>query len=104
MACTARRLPAADGLPIIERLLLRNEDGRDPFVPLLLWWAVEQHSLPGREQVLRDDHSLSRAVPIEIAERAAPPEEHDDEETHHDRRQAHPGVRARGGGAGRGIE
>ncbi|MBI1913523.1 MAG: c-type cytochrome [Planctomycetes bacterium] len=53
LACTARRLPVADGLPIIERLLLRNEDGRDPYVPLLLWWAVEQHAVPGREQVLR---------------------------------------------------
>jgi putative membrane-bound dehydrogenase-like protein len=52
LACTARLLPVADGLPIIERLLLRNEDGRDPYLPLLLWWAVEQHALPGREQVL----------------------------------------------------
>src|SRR5205085_10991038 len=52
-ACTARRLPAADGLPIVERLLLRNEDGRDPYIPLLLWWAVEHHAVPAREQVLR---------------------------------------------------
>jgi putative membrane-bound dehydrogenase-like protein len=52
LACSARRLPVADGLPIMRRLLERNLDGRDPHIPWLLWWAVEEHAIDGREQVL----------------------------------------------------
>jgi len=52
LACSARRLPAADGLPIVRRLLERNLDGNDPHIPLLLWWAVEEHAVEAREQVL----------------------------------------------------
>jgi putative membrane-bound dehydrogenase-like protein len=52
LACTARRLPAGDGLPIVGRLLERNLDGRDPHIPLLLWWAVEAHAVSARGQVL----------------------------------------------------
>src|SRR5262249_35068939 len=29
-----------------------NLDGKDPHIPLLLWWAVEAHAVAGREQVL----------------------------------------------------
>jgi len=53
LACTAKRLPADQGLPIVERILLRNEDGQDSHVPLLLWWAVEQNAVSAREQVLK---------------------------------------------------
>jgi putative membrane-bound dehydrogenase-like protein len=52
LACTARRLPAADGLPIVRRLLERNLDADDPHIPLLLWWAVEEHAIDAREPVL----------------------------------------------------
>jgi putative membrane-bound dehydrogenase-like protein len=52
LACSSRRLPAADGLPIVRRLLERNLDGKDPHLPLLLWWAVEEHAVAAREQVL----------------------------------------------------
>jgi putative membrane-bound dehydrogenase-like protein len=52
LASTAKRLPADDGLPIVARLLLRDEDAADPHVPLLLWWAVEHHAIAAREQVL----------------------------------------------------
>ncbi len=52
LACTARRLPARDGLPVVERLLLRNLDGKDPHLPLLLWWAVEENAGTARERVL----------------------------------------------------
>jgi putative membrane-bound dehydrogenase-like protein len=52
LASTARRLPARDGLPIIERLLLRNLDGKDSHLPLLLWWAIEEHAVASRERVL----------------------------------------------------
>jgi putative membrane-bound dehydrogenase-like protein len=43
LACSARRLPAADALPILKGLLSRNLDEADPYIPLLLWWAVESH-------------------------------------------------------------
>jgi putative heme-binding domain-containing protein len=52
LACSARRLLPAEGLPIVRRLLERDLDGQDPHVPLLLWWAVEQHAVAAREQVL----------------------------------------------------
>lgn len=45
LAATAKRLSAEQGLPIIENLLRRDVDGHDPFIPLLLWWAIEQHSI-----------------------------------------------------------
>jgi putative membrane-bound dehydrogenase-like protein len=53
LACTAKRLPARDGLPIVQRLLERGLDSDDPHLPLLLWWAVEAHALNAREQVLK---------------------------------------------------
>jgi putative heme-binding domain-containing protein len=52
LASTAKRLPATDGLPIVERLLVRDEDANDPHVPLLLWWAVEAHAIESRDQVM----------------------------------------------------
>ena len=52
LACSARRLPAVDGLPIVRHLLERNLDGKDPHIPLLLWWAVEEHAIDGRELML----------------------------------------------------
>ena len=46
LACTAKRLPTKDALPIIKNLLLRETgDEKDPYIPLLLWWAVEQHCI-----------------------------------------------------------
>lgn len=41
LACTAKRLPAADGLQIVRNLLSHSEDAADNRIPLLLWWAVE---------------------------------------------------------------
>ena len=41
LACSAKRLPAPDALPIIRALLAHSEDERDIHVPLLLWWALE---------------------------------------------------------------
>ncbi|MCZ2341955.1 MAG: ThuA domain-containing protein [Bacteroidales bacterium] len=41
LASTAKRLPAAQGLPIAGTLLTRSEDAQDPFLPLLIWWAFE---------------------------------------------------------------
>jgi putative heme-binding domain-containing protein len=52
LACTAKRLSARDGLAIIEQLVKPSEDVTDPHMPLLLWWALEHHSLSAREAVL----------------------------------------------------
>lgn len=52
LACSARRFRTADALPVIEALANRPEVARDPYVPLLLWWAVEQHAISGQNQVL----------------------------------------------------
>ncbi len=60
LACSAKRLPAADALPLIERLALRTEDAKDPYIPLLLWWALERYAVPARERVV--DFFSSRAA------------------------------------------
>jgi putative heme-binding domain-containing protein len=41
LACSAKRLPAAEALPIVKVLLTRREDVNEPRIPLLLWWAIE---------------------------------------------------------------
>lgn len=52
LACSAKRFPAADALPIIHELLLRNSDARDPCIPLLDWWAIENIAITNRNAVL----------------------------------------------------
>ncbi|MBS0210203.1 MAG: ThuA domain-containing protein [Planctomycetes bacterium] len=51
LACTARRLPTAQCLPIVARLLTHSEDVEDIHLPLLLWWAIESKAGSDREQV-----------------------------------------------------
>ena len=51
-ACTAKRLPAKEDLPIIRALLDHDEDAADPRQPLLLWWAIEAKADTDREAVL----------------------------------------------------
>jgi putative heme-binding domain-containing protein len=41
LACSAKRLPVNDALPIIHELLHHDEDLNDPHIPLLIWWAIE---------------------------------------------------------------
>ena len=53
LAASARRLPGADGLPIVERLLRRGLDRDDPYMPLMLWWAVEARALTDTDRLLR---------------------------------------------------
>jgi putative membrane-bound dehydrogenase-like protein len=53
LASTAARLPAAQALPIINANINRDLDHDDPYIPLLWWWAVERHSISGRDQVMR---------------------------------------------------
>jgi putative membrane-bound dehydrogenase-like protein len=52
LACTARRLPAEQALPIVHSILLRDQDLADPHIPLLLWWAVERHAVSAADEVL----------------------------------------------------
>lgn len=53
LACTAARLPARFALPLINANIIRDIDDKDERLPLLWWWAVEKHSLSGREEVLK---------------------------------------------------
>jgi putative heme-binding domain-containing protein len=52
LACTAKRLPADDALPIVRGLLAHSEDAADIHLPLLLWWAVESKCADHRDRVL----------------------------------------------------
>jgi putative membrane-bound dehydrogenase-like protein len=52
LASTAKRLPAADGLPIVRAIAIRDLDEKDQHIPLLLWWAVERHAIDSRQTVL----------------------------------------------------
>jgi putative membrane-bound dehydrogenase-like protein len=60
LASAAKRLPAEDGLPIVQRLLFggpdtpvwRNQVDQDPHIPLLLWWAVERHAIRAKDAVV----------------------------------------------------
>lgn len=53
LACLARKLPAAQALPIINANINRLIDHDDPYLPLLWWWAVEKHSITGRDEVMK---------------------------------------------------
>lgn len=53
LASTAARLPAAQALPIINANINRDIDSDDLFLPLQWWWAVEKHSVKGREEVMK---------------------------------------------------
>lgn len=52
LACSARRLPARYGLPIIRQLLRHDEDVDDVFMPLLIWWAIEAKADSDRQPIL----------------------------------------------------
>lgn len=52
LASSAKRLPGSSGLPMVRALLLRNEDTKDPHIPMLLWWAIEAHAGTDRAGVL----------------------------------------------------
>lgn len=55
IACSAQRFPAALAMPMINANINRDldQDFADPYMPLLWWWAVEKHSVSGREEVLK---------------------------------------------------
>lgn len=51
LACTAKRLPAKHGLVVAQKIASQNLDAKDPHIPLLLWWAVEKHSVEAPDLV-----------------------------------------------------
>ena len=53
LAATARRVPAAQALLIIQGLCGHSEDTQDNRQPLLIWWAMETHCEGHREEVLQ---------------------------------------------------
>ncbi len=52
MASSARRLPVAQALPLVNALFTHAEDTSDPCVPLLCWWVLETHLAQLRDAVL----------------------------------------------------
>jgi putative membrane-bound dehydrogenase-like protein len=52
LACSAKRLPGSDCLAIVRELLRRDEDVKDPHIPLLLWWAIEDKAISHRDLVV----------------------------------------------------
>ena len=52
LACSTRRLPAEQSLPVIAKLLSHDEDIHDPHLPLLLWWAMESKADSDRDLVI----------------------------------------------------
>ena len=52
LACTAKRLPAGEAIPIVEQLLGHDEDAGDVQLPLLIWWAIEDKAISDTGRVL----------------------------------------------------
>ena len=52
LLCSAKRLPADAGLPIVRTMMERDEDMQDQRIPLLLWWAIESKAVSDRDAVL----------------------------------------------------
>ena len=52
LACSARRLNAAESLPIVRNLLTHSDDKTDLMIPLLLWWDIEAKADSDRDAVL----------------------------------------------------
>ncbi len=51
LAASAKRLPAATGVPIVQALVKRESDNEDIHLPLMYWWAVEGQAESGRAEI-----------------------------------------------------
>jgi putative membrane-bound dehydrogenase-like protein len=75
LASTAARLPGGDALAILRALAARSEDADDPYIPLLVWWAIEKQAIGSRAGVVAwFDDSAWWALPMvrkHLAERVA---------------------------------
>ena len=60
LASTAKRLPPGPSANILKGLLKQDEDASDPYMPLMVWWALENlcSEDPDRAMELFDDASL----------------------------------------------
>jgi putative heme-binding domain-containing protein len=52
LASSAKRLPGEQAVPLIWRMLQRDEDQKDPHIPLLLWWALEDKAVTHQDQIM----------------------------------------------------
>jgi putative heme-binding domain-containing protein len=52
LASTAKRLAGEQAIPLVVRMLDREQDAADVHVPLLLWWAIEDKAVSHRDQVV----------------------------------------------------
>ncbi len=65
LAASARRLPPRIALPIVGQLMQKTAQAKDPRLPLMTWWALEEHVAGDRKGVLglfRKDSPLWRTV------------------------------------------
>jgi len=53
LAASARRLRAAEALPILNGLWDQNRDAADPHIPMLIWWALEDKAVSDMAAVVR---------------------------------------------------
>ena len=60
LASTTKRLPPGPSANILKGLLKRDEDATDPYMPLMVWWALEDlcNEDPDRAMGLFEDASL----------------------------------------------
>ena len=54
LACSAKRLPALCGLRIAGKVAGNPVSAKDRCIPLLTWWAVENHATADRPFVVAD--------------------------------------------------
>lgn len=52
-AASARRLTAAQALPLAAEILKHDEDLEDPYIPLLCWWVIETNTPNNRDEILK---------------------------------------------------
>ncbi len=52
LASTAKRLQSPEGLTLVAELLKRDEDASDPYMPMLVWWALESFCSGDEQQVV----------------------------------------------------
>ncbi|NRB76366.1 MAG: dehydrogenase [Verrucomicrobiales bacterium] len=53
LAASAKRFPTGLALPVIDGLLEHDDDLEDLHQPLMIWWALEAHAGPGRDELLK---------------------------------------------------
>ena len=52
LAATAKRLPSEAALPILAALLQHDDDLSDPYIPWMLWWAIEDKAVSDLSEVV----------------------------------------------------